>query len=150
MKANSSRSRQDKTTEARCEDHKKQSRKKKNHQDVTIEGNRATGKKKRDRTRHGKAVLSYPVHQYTFTAALYQSPGGFFRASPAPILRTPRFTACHAQDAPILNPFTTGKPFLGTKLLGFSIGRGSGALLKGSTNTNFGKNKDNKYFSRKF
>ena len=31
-----------------------------------------------------------------------------------------------------LNPFTTGNPFLGTKLLGFSIGRGSGAL-KGST-----------------
>ena len=31
-----------------------------------------------------------------------------------------------------LNPFTTGNPFLGTKLLGFSIGRGSGAL-KGLT-----------------
>ena len=29
---------------------------------------------------------------------------------------------------PVLNPFTTGNPFLGTKLLGFSIGRGSGAL----------------------
>ena len=28
----------------------------------------------------------------------------------------------------ILNPFTTGNPFLGTKLLGFSIGRGSGAM----------------------
>ena len=27
-----------------------------------------------------------------------------------------------------LKPFTTGNPFLGTKLLGFSIGRGSGAL----------------------
>ena len=26
------------------------------------------------------------------------------------------------------NPFTTGNPFLGTKLLEFSIGRGSGAL----------------------
>ena len=26
------------------------------------------------------------------------------------------------------NPFTTGNPFLGTKLLGFSIERGSGAL----------------------
>ena len=25
-----------------------------------------------------------------------------------------------------VNPFTTGNPFLGTKLLGFSIGRGSG------------------------
>ena len=25
-------------------------------------------------------------------------------------------------------PFTTGNPFLGTNLLGFSIGRGSGAL----------------------
>ena len=25
------------------------------------------------------------------------------------------------------NPFATGSPFLGTKLLGFSIGRGSGA-----------------------
>ena len=31
-----------------------------------------------------------------------------------------------------LNPFTTGNPILGTKLLGFSIGRGSGAL-KGLT-----------------
>ena len=30
-----------------------------------------------------------------------------------------------------VNPFTNGNPFLGTKLLGFSIGRGSGAL-KGS------------------
>ena len=29
---------------------------------------------------------------------------------------------------PVLNPFTTGNPFWGTKLLGFSIGRGSGAL----------------------
>ena len=28
----------------------------------------------------------------------------------------------------VLNPFTTGNPFLGTKLLGFSKGRGSGAL----------------------
>ena len=27
-----------------------------------------------------------------------------------------------------VNPFTTGNPFLGTKLLAFSIGRGSGAL----------------------
>ena len=27
-----------------------------------------------------------------------------------------------------LNPFTTGNSFLGTKLLGFSMGRGSGAL----------------------
>ena len=25
-----------------------------------------------------------------------------------------------------LNPFTSGNPFLGTKLLGFSFGRGSG------------------------
>ena len=32
----------------------------------------------------------------------------------------------------LLNPFTTGNPFLGTKLLGFSIERGSGAL-KGLT-----------------
>ena len=31
-----------------------------------------------------------------------------------------------------LNPFTTGNPFLGTKSLGFSIGRDSGAL-KGLT-----------------
>ena len=30
-----------------------------------------------------------------------------------------------------LNPFTTGNPFLGTKLLGFNIGRGSG-VLKGN------------------
>ena len=28
----------------------------------------------------------------------------------------------------LLNPFTTGNPFLGTKLLGFSIGRGLGGL----------------------
>ena len=28
----------------------------------------------------------------------------------------------------LLNPFTTGNPFLGTKLLGISIGRGLGAL----------------------
>ena len=27
-----------------------------------------------------------------------------------------------------VNPFSTGNPFSGTKLLGFSIGRGSGAL----------------------
>ena len=27
----------------------------------------------------------------------------------------------------VINPFTTGNSFLGTKLLGFSIGRGSGA-----------------------
>ena len=32
----------------------------------------------------------------------------------------------------IYNPFTTGNPFWGAKLLGFSIGRGSGAL-KGLT-----------------
>ena len=32
----------------------------------------------------------------------------------------------------LLNPFTTGNPFFGTKLLGFSMGRGSGAL-KGLT-----------------
>ena len=32
----------------------------------------------------------------------------------------------------VVNPFTTGNPFLGTKLLGFSIGRDSGAL-KGSS-----------------
>ena len=28
----------------------------------------------------------------------------------------------------LVNPFTTGNPFLGTKLLGVSIGRGSGAI----------------------
>ena len=28
----------------------------------------------------------------------------------------------------LVNLFTTGNPFLGTKLLGFSVGRGSGAL----------------------
>ena len=31
-------------------------------------------------------------------------------------------------DLKWFSPFTTGNPFLGTKLLGFSIGRGSGAL----------------------
>ena len=36
------------------------------------------------------------------------------------------------KDKAQLNPFTTGNPFLGTKLLGFSIGRGSGTL-KGLT-----------------
>ena len=35
-----------------------------------------------------------------------------------------------------VNPFTTGNPFLGTKLLGFNIGRGSGAL-KGSTQAEY-------------
>ena len=35
-----------------------------------------------------------------------------------------------------LNPFTTGNPFLGTKLLGFSIWRGSGAL-KGLSSLHF-------------
>ena len=34
--------------------------------------------------------------------------------------------------AAAINPFTTGNPFLGTKLLAFRIGRGSGAL-KGLT-----------------
>ena len=33
--------------------------------------------------------------------------------------------------APQFNPSTTGNPFWGTKLLGFSVGRSSGAL-KGS------------------
>ena len=32
----------------------------------------------------------------------------------------------HPSD--LINPCTTGNPFLGTKLLGFSVGRGSGAL----------------------
>ena len=31
----------------------------------------------------------------------------------------------------MVNPFTTGNPFLGTKLLGFSIGRGSRILPSG-------------------
>ena len=31
-------------------------------------------------------------------------------------------------DSESHDPFTTGNPFLGTNLLGFSIGRGSGAL----------------------
>ena len=41
-----------------------------------------------------------------------------------------------------LNPFTTGNPFLGTKLLGFSIGRGLGALkgLNDTTRDYFAKN----------
>ena len=39
-------------------------------------------------------------------------------------------TIFHPEVSPVneLNPLTTGNPFLGTKLLGFSIGRGSGAL----------------------
>ena len=35
-----------------------------------------------------------------------------------------------------LNPYTTGNPFSGTKLLGFRIGRGSGAL-KGLSSPHF-------------
>ena len=35
------------------------------------------------------------------------------------------FQPFHLSD--VIYPFTTGNPFLGTKLLGFSIGRGSGA-----------------------
>ena len=41
------------------------------------------------------------------------------------------FFTCFSLTPPpvwLLNPFTTGNPFLGTKLLGFGIGRGSGAL----------------------
>ena len=38
-----------------------------------------------------------------------------------------------------LNPFTTGNPFFGTKLLGFSVGRGLGAL-KGLRPINIGGN----------
>ena len=41
----------------------------------------------------------------------------------------------------LLKPFTNGNPFLGTKLLGLSIGRGSGAL-KGLT-----QNRRNEYHS---
>ena len=40
----------------------------------------------------------------------------------------------------LINPFTTGNPFLGTKLLGFSMGRGSGAL-KGLSKKRGGGNK---------
>ena len=36
------------------------------------------------------------------------------------------------KDRVRINPFTTGNPFFGTKLLGFSIGRGSGALKRSS------------------
>ena len=39
-----------------------------------------------------------------------------------------RFQAFQCLLGGEVNPFTTGNPFLGTKLLGFSIGRGSGAL----------------------
>ena len=38
---------------------------------------------------------------------------------------TPRTTKTSMH---VFNPFTTGNPFLGTKLLGFSVWRGSGAL----------------------
>ena len=41
------------------------------------------------------------------------------------------FSVCDKQVRQLLtllNPFTTGNPFLGTKFVGFSIGRGSGAL----------------------
>ena len=48
------------------------------------------------------------------------------------------FTKKTALKCGRLNPFTTGNPFLGTKLLGFSIGRGSGALkgLRGRHDAN--------------
>ena len=36
-------------------------------------------------------------------------------------------------DGAPVNPFTTGNPILGTRLLGFSIGRGSGALKRPSS-----------------
>ena len=42
-----------------------------------------------------------------------------------------RYTLYETKEVEV-NPFTTGNPFLGTKLLGFSIGRGLGAL-KGSS-----------------
>ena len=42
-------------------------------------------------------------------------------------LRPRGVEGCIIQVPPV-NAFTTGNPFLGTKLLGFSIGRGSGAL----------------------
>ena len=38
------------------------------------------------------------------------------------------FVKSYFVNSYFVNPFTTGNPFLGTKLLGFSIGRGSGAL----------------------
>ena len=46
----------------------------------------------------------------------------------ASINRSTLLTCENAQRLCRVNPFTTGNPFLGTKLLGFSIGRGSGAL----------------------
>ena len=45
----------------------------------------------------------------------------------------------------LLNPFTTGNPFLGTKLLGFSIGRISGGS-KGVDPKSSGKKKNNRPF----
>ena len=49
--------------------------------------------------------------------------GIFFCSGPESLARvTPPLLLCD------VNPFTTGNPFLGTKLLGFSIGRGSEAL----------------------
>ena len=50
----------------------------------------------------------------------------------SPMFKTAVFWEYHT----LLNPFTTGNPFLGTKLLGFSIGRGSGAL-KGLNTASF-------------
>ena len=44
----------------------------------------------------------------------------------------PMYEVLSRREGATLNPFTTGNPFLGTKLLGFSRGRGSGAL-KGLT-----------------
>ena len=47
---------------------------------------------------------------------------------PIPVQFKVKFSATFFLGLNALNPFTTGNPFLGTKLLGFSIGRGSGAL----------------------
>ena len=51
-----------------------------------------------------------------------------------PCQLTPTLTHTEILVEVPLNPFTTGNPFSGTKLLGFSIGRGSGAL-KGVNDT---------------
>ena len=46
----------------------------------------------------------------------------------APKSRNLEENAMHLYRSTHVNPFTTGNPFLATKLLGFSKGRGSGAL----------------------
>ena len=54
--------------------------------------------------------------------------GGFVCRGLGSLARVTPPLLCGLRLSCYFNPFTTGNPFWGTKLLGFSIGRGSGAL----------------------